>query len=400
MKLLLKILKGSLNFGQLVSFTLANVVGLTVLILGIYVSTQLKSVLSDDGDLFSEEYLVISKPVSSLGTIAAAIANKGPRSFSENEIDEIGAIDGVVDLAPFTPSSFSIYGSAKLSGFSIGTEMFLESVPERFLDEEVAGWDEPFDGSYVPIIVPRTYLDFYNYGFAVSSGLPQISGQIISSIKAEIEISGNGKSETYPCRVAGFSDRLNSILVPKGFQDEANKRFGNGEQQDPVRLILKTDPKKTADVALQIDQKGYVLTSGSPMNSKMSSALRSALAGVMGVGFLLAGISFLFLLVSILLLMEKNRDKIVLLSDLGYPSKEIAFPFQMVSIVADVVSMLFSVVLCVLLQPLINDVFVRFNNDYSAPGFLAIALPALGLLLLFGTLHYFAVLMYCRTDKK
>ena len=47
----------------------------------------------------------------------------------------------------------------------------------------------------IPIIIPRNYLNLYNYGFAKSQGLPQISEGIFQRVSLGIEVAGNGRTE-------------------------------------------------------------------------------------------------------------------------------------------------------------------------------------------------------------
>jgi hypothetical protein len=69
----------------------------------------------------------------------------------------------------------------------------------------------------VPIILPKNYLDLYNFGFAESHSMPKISEGMIGLVALDVTIFGRGDREQLKGRIAGFSNRINTILVPETF---------------------------------------------------------------------------------------------------------------------------------------------------------------------------------------
>jgi hypothetical protein len=100
--------------------------------------------------------------------------------------------------------------------------MFFESVPDKILDGAGDDWQWNEKEKFIPVVIPRDYLALYNFGFAGSRGLPQISENIVKTVKFKVSVRGKGKNEIFTGRIVGFSDYLNTILVPQQFMDCEN----------------------------------------------------------------------------------------------------------------------------------------------------------------------------------
>lgn len=57
----------------------------------------------------------------------------------------------------------------------LSTEMFFESVPDEYVDVNLDKWLFDKETRVIPIIIPRNYLNLYNFGFAQSRSLPKLS---------------------------------------------------------------------------------------------------------------------------------------------------------------------------------------------------------------------------------
>ena len=107
MRLRFKLLLKSINSGQLASFSIASLIGAVIVLLGIWSYRETGQVTESQSNIFKGQYLVITKPVSSVGTIASLIADINPAAFSENEIRNFESVEGVNDIAPFSSSGNS-----------------------------------------------------------------------------------------------------------------------------------------------------------------------------------------------------------------------------------------------------------------------------------------------------
>ena len=107
----------------------------------------------------------------------------------------------------------------------------------------------------VPIILPRSYLAIYNFGFAQSQSLPKLSEGVVGMIELGIVLRGDGREERLKGRVIGFSSRLNTILVP------VPENLVYIDDVDPETLgMLEESVKLTAAdflAALETDEIGF-----------------------------------------------------------------------------------------------------------------------------------------------
>ena len=82
----------------------------------------------------------------------------------------------------------------------------------------------------MPIIIPRNYLGLYNSAFAQSQGLPLLSEATMSSLPLQLDLSGAGEEVQLRGRIVGFSNRLNTLLVPLPFLEAMNERLAPGAE--------------------------------------------------------------------------------------------------------------------------------------------------------------------------
>lgn len=339
--LLWKLLRKNIVAGQLAGYVAATLLGLTIVLLSLQFYNDLQPVFSAKGGVFARDYLVVSKKVSIFKTLKISSTE-----FSNNEMGEIKSQPFVKRLAGFTSASFRVYASTAISGkvANFGTMLFFESVPDTFLDINSTDWRWNPHLNFIPIIIPRSYLTLYNFGFAPSQGLPQLSEKTIGMLNLNIELSGNNKDAVFQSRIVGFTDRINSILVPQNFMDWANAQFGAGSTQ-PSRIIIEpynlTDPK----LGEYFGSHQYEIANDKASAGQASSFLRTLILIVMGVGVIITLLALGLMLLSINLLIQKNHTKIENLSLLGFSTGAIARPYQWLVVVLNVAILLVSLVL-------------------------------------------------------
>ena len=326
MRLLWKLLRCHLSMAQLVGFSLAGLVGMTV-VLGALQARDIRPIVDRPDSFLRGDYLVLSKRVNALNTLGL-----GSSDFTPGELDDLRAQPFVREVGALTPADYRITGSVGMGGVNLSTYLFFESVPDRFLDVEAAEWNYEPGSRDIPIIIPRNYVNLYNYGFAPSQGLPQISEGIFRRVSLGIDIAGNGRSEQFRGRIVGLSNRLNTILVPDAFIRWSNERFGTrtGERH-PARVIVETDRPVDAAVSEYLARKGYEAEGDRRDDGKATRFLQLAASGVAGVGLAFSGMSFYILLLSIFLLLQKNSDKLENLLLLGYAPARVARPYRLLT---------------------------------------------------------------------
>ncbi len=238
-------------------------------------------------------------------------------TFSEEEIAAIARQDGVVAVGPFVANRFRVQARHAQLGFA--TELFFEAVPDAFLDVQPPAFRWREGQREIPVILSRDYLALYNFGFAPSHGLPPISPGTIKRFRMDVYVQGNGRTEVFEGRIVGFSDRINSILVPMDFLEWANARFGEGgPSKGPARLLLQV--RNPADPALLrwLDAQGYELGSGRVVGEEVALAVQLLLGFILLTGLLIFLLAAALLVTRLALLTARLRLHLRRLLEQGY----------------------------------------------------------------------------------
>lgn len=318
-----RLLRRNLSVKQTAGYAVANLVGLSIVLVALQFYRDVKAPAADGEETFiNRDYLIVSKEVSEAGTFLG-----NSTVFTPAETEELASMPWVKSLGEFTPSRFNVTGYADFGGRRMSTYLFFESIPDRFFDRLPEGWDfDPSDPeAEVPIVLSKDYLALYNFGFAASRGMPQISEKLISRIPLRLSLSGNGRQHWVTGRVAGFSSRLNTIAVPEQFMRWANDTFGDSSEKGEVsRLILEvSDPGSPA--VTDYFRSHAIEVAGDKANQSRTAYFLSVLSAVViSIGIIISALSFFILTLSIMLLLQKNTSKIRNLLMLGYSIRSVA----------------------------------------------------------------------------
>lgn len=229
------------------------------------------------------------------------------------------------------------------AGIRLSTEMFFESVPDEYVDVSLDKWHFDEDARVIPIIIPRNYLNLYNFGFAQSRSLPKLSEGLMSLVQMDVMIRGNGRVEQYKGNIVGFSNRLNTILVPQSFMDWANKNFAPEKEAEPSRLIVEVKNPTDTAITDYFQQKNYETEGNNLDAGKTTYFLRLITAIVMGVGLFISILSFYILMLSIFLLLQKNTVKLENLLLIGYSPTQVATPYYILTVGLNVLVLLLAI---------------------------------------------------------
>jgi hypothetical protein len=331
-------------------------------------------------------YLTLNKTVK--GGILENLSQNGD-GFDENEIAAIKELPGVTAVGSFTrnhfPVTLNIWPSGKIGlGAAARADLFFESIPDCFLDQNPRFWNWEKNASFVPIIVPKFYLDLWNFGLAPSrTEYPSLSEKTASSMPIEIFI-GEDQSVRLIGKFVAFSKRINSVLVPEGFLRWANQAYetedresyfflwDNGEikgppvslaelrnrpfpqiehlqvspvdrpadvtsmkklfstepkTQSPARLIVKLEDSPTEAFSDYLKELGYETSREFPQNEWLGKATLFLVAGLAGIGALVSLLSAVTFSSSFRLTVSQNAGHCRHLLHLGFSAKEISEVF-------------------------------------------------------------------------
>lgn len=340
MKLIWNLLKQHISYAQLVGFFFANLFGMTIVLLGVQFYRDIAPVFSSEDSFMQEDYIVVTRKVSTLGSLVG-----GAQGFSDADVDDLRKQPFTKDVGAFQASRFKVVAGMGFQGMNMSTAMFFESVPDAFVDVVSDKWTFTPGTATVPIILPRNYLNLYNFGFARSRNLPQLSEGVLGMIQLDIRIAGNGSQDALKGQIVGFSDRLNTILVPEAFMKWANEKYGERKASNPSRLILEVHNPADERIAQYFQKKGYETEDNKLDTGKTTWFLKLIMGIVLLVGLFISLLSFYILILSVYLLLQKNTVKLENLLLIGYSPSQVALPYQLLSIVLNALVLLLSVVL-------------------------------------------------------
>ena len=339
-KLVWKLLRQHISVGQLTGFFLANLFGMMIVLLSIQFYRDTLPIFTQGDSFMKKNYIIATKRISTLGSFTGK-----SNTFSPKEIEEMKEQPFTESVGAFTPSLFKVSAGLGMqeTGIHLSTEMFFESVPDEYVDVNLDKWHFDETSPIIPIIIPRNYLNLYNFGFAQSRNLPKLSEGLMNLIQMDIMLRGNGRTEQFKGKIVGFSNHLNTILVPQTFMDWANKSFAPGKEAQPSRLIVEVKNPTDTAISNYFQQNRYETEGDSLDAGKTTYFLRLITGIVMGVGLFISILSFYILMLSIFLLLQKNTVKLENLLLIGYSPNRVALPYNILTIVLNLSVLLLSV---------------------------------------------------------
>lgn len=339
MRLIWKLLRQHISIGQFAGFFLANLFGMIIVLLSVQFYKDITPLFTEGDSFMKKDYIIATKKISTLGSFAGK-----SNTFSPEEIENLKKQPFTKSVGAFTPSQFKVSAGLGMqeAGIRLSTDMFFEAVPDEYVDVKLDKWHFDKETHSIPIIIPRNYLNLYNFGFAQSRSLPKLSEGVMSLVQMDIMMRGNGRAEQYKGNIVGFSNRLNTILVPESFMAWANRNFAPEAEAEPSRLIIEVGNPADASIAKYFQQKGYETEDGKLDAGKTTYFLRLIVGIVLGVGLFISVLSFYILMLSIFLLLQKNTTKLENLLLIGYSPARVARPYQALTLGLNVVVLIVS----------------------------------------------------------
>jgi hypothetical protein len=300
--------------------------------------------LTEDGNIRKNgyDYVPIAKNVT-----AELMRRPEKNMFTKKDVDELKSRPFIEDISPLIANQFRIQLSAgKMLPFT--TELFLESLDNDFLDTLPPSFSWQEGQEMVPIIFSADFFDIYMV-FAQGQDLPQFSKEAATGLRILITCYGNGQEKTFTGKIVAFSDRVNSILVPKTFLDKANETFGSGKSVEASRIFIKTKDANNPELIKFLDSKGYEVNKEKTILGRNKMIIQNILSGLGIFGLLVVVLALMLFSFYLQLVIAKSKDNLQLLLTLGYSpgwlSKMVARKFIPVYITVVTVALILTQIL-------------------------------------------------------
>ncbi len=236
--------------------------------------------------------------------------------FHQADIDDLKSKPFVEGVAPLLATQFRVQLSAgAIVPFS--TDLFFETLENDFIDTIPPSFKWQPGQTTIPIIFSSDFLEIYNV-FAPGVSLPQISEATASGVPIVITCSGNGLEQSYRGQIVAFSDRVNSVLVPKTFLDWANKTYGKNNDISAARLFIKTKDANNPALLNYIEQKGYKVNKDKTKFGRTKQVLLGVFTGMGIFGLLVVCLALMLFSFYLQLMIARSKDNLQLLLTLGY----------------------------------------------------------------------------------
>ena len=387
MNLVWKLLRQHISIPQLAGFFFANLFGMVIVLLGVQFYNDVLPIYTAEDSFMKSDFIVVSKKIGMGSTISGR-----SNTFSGLEIDELENQSFVTKLGKFTRAEYKLSAIMGVAGKSIlNSELFFESVPDMFIDVPLHDWEYEPGSKEVPVIVPRSYINMYNFGFAQAHSLPKISDGLLGMIDFRIFIDGNGRQDEFKGRVIGFSSRLNSILVPQAFMEWSNETYAPQQQSEPSRLLVQMKNPSDERIASYFEKKGYDMEDDKLNAEKTAYFLRLVVSIVMIIGLIISLLSFYILMLSIYLLVQKNTTKLENLLLIGYTPSRVAAPYRLLTIGLNMTVLFISFLAVFFIRMYYMDMIESIYPDIAEGSLLPALLTGVALFIVVTLFNYFAI---------
>ena len=336
-----KILFKNQSKSQLILTSTGLILGLVAVVFSLQVYTNVQHLLVENEKNSGSKYLEINKKIGYTNTIGLSSSN-----FSEQEVKEASSKDFIKDVGKVIANNFKVSIEGGI-GIPFYTELFLQSVPNKFMDIDTSGFNWSPASNEVPIVVSTHFFNLYNHGFAPSQGLPALPKSALKQKSFTLNIKGDKNKAKLKCRIYGYSDRINSILVPNSFLSWANKSFTSKTSEDISMLVLEVEDAGDSRLINYLEQNDYSVNKEKINFDNTKLILKSLIYLFFILGIIIFSLSVIQILSFSKLVIAENKTNIHLFFLMAYTKRNIAktlfavyFKIIMVSVVVSFVALL------------------------------------------------------------
>ncbi len=317
-----KLIKPLLNTGSGKTSRFFSYAGLSIGVLIFLCALQMfinMQQLMKEGSIKKDgfDYISITKTITN-----QTMGQPEKHLFAAAEINEIRQQPFITGVSPLISNDFRV----KLSAGNVlpfSTDMFLEALDDEFLDTLPPEFKwQPGDAN-LPIILSSDFFEIYNI-FAPGQNLPQVSKETATGIPVQVHCEGRFEELQYASKIVAFSDRVNSVLVPKSFLVWANKKLGTDNEETAARLFLKLKDVNNPDFVKFVEQKGYNINKERTLLGRNKVVIQGIITGLGIFGTLVVMLALLLFSFFLQVLVARSEESLRILLILGYQPKWLA----------------------------------------------------------------------------
>ena len=236
--------------------------------------------------------------------------------FTPEDITLLKGQPFIESAAPLLANAFKVSGSAgEMIPFT--TDIFVEAIDDTFIDTvpENFKWSE--GETVVPIIFSTDFLEMYNV-FAPSWDLPQLSEKTATAVQVILRCHGRNGERQFTAKIVGFSDRINSVLVPQNFLAKQNKDLEGVENLNASRVFIKTTDANNPELLNYLAKNNFHVNKDKTKFGRVKTVIQAIVSGLAGFGILVIILALVLFSFYLQLMIAKSKDNLQLLLLLGY----------------------------------------------------------------------------------
>ena len=306
---------------QLLIAIIGAFMGITFLITSIHYIVKVND-FGNGSDVFGPNTIIVQKKVTNSSSL-----NLTKTDFSKNELVKMRRESFIEEVQPVISNNFdvSFETSDPLVPY-FRTDVFVQTVDQKFLDVKTDKWHWKEGDEYVPMIMPREFLVMLNT-FMSASGIPQISDDLVKEVKFKFKIWNKDGEERVNARIIGFTNEVSSLLVPSSFLQYGNEKYSDGTEQKITQIIVSGKESEFGLVEDLLNKKGLETKNSQMIVGRLKSVVGTLFLVVFGISIIAVLASGLVLIQYMQLLMSRNSYEVRTLLRIGYNPKDIIKSF-------------------------------------------------------------------------
>jgi hypothetical protein len=297
---------------QLIIAIVGAFMGITFLITSVHYLIKVND-FGKGSDILGPNTIIVQKKVTNSSSL-----NMTKTDFSENEIKKIKAEPFIQDVQPVISNNFDVsFETADPMVPRFRSDVFIQTVDQKFLDVKSAKWHWKEGDKFVPIIMPRDFLVMLNT-FMSSSGIPQISDDLAMDIKFKFTLKGETDKEWVDARIIGFTNEVSSILVPESFMEYGNAKYTSGKEKKITQIMISGKESEFGLVEDLLKKRGLESKNAQMVVGRLKSVVGTLFLVVLGISIIAVFVSGLVLIQYMQLLMSRNAYEVRTLLRIGF----------------------------------------------------------------------------------
>lgn len=292
--------------GQLAFSVAGSIIGLVMMLLSTQLYLDITNILQTPS-LIGTDFLVINKEVNMIDD----------GNFSPLELENLKKQEFVTDAAAVYGNNFQSLVVAEVGPqSSFNTLMPLITIPNKFIDNLPDNFKWDIGDNEVPVIVPTSFFNSYNFGIAEASRSPKVTKELISHIKPKLKV---GNEIWYKVHIVSFSDRFaDGVIVPENFMQYNNEKFGITNIKKVNRIVMSTPNAKNPVLANYFTNNAYETNLDKINGGKVTEIMNILLPIILITAFVIIFLSLLTFIQNAQLLLSNSDYEIKLLGLIGY----------------------------------------------------------------------------------